>query len=145
MGAGLGCRSSPYQRSLGRAVAGIVLSVAKEVFEAESLPPAQASAARNSCQELCAVGMPLQRSSQADGLPPAAAGLCPWNWMFLSCLGSQKHCKEQLKSFCACCQQSLLRRSFSGSSSFGLPFFLLFNDIPRKGEHGGNVLVKESL
>lgn len=96
MGAGLGCRSSPYQRSLGRAVAGIVLSVAKEVFEAESLPPAQASAARNSCKELCAVGMPLQRSSQADGLPPAAAGLCPWNWMFLSCLGSQKHCKEQL-------------------------------------------------
>lgn len=87
MGAGLDYRFSPYQHSLGRAMAGIVLSVVKEVFEAESLPPAQASAARNSCQELCAVGMPLQGSSQADGLPAAAAaGLCPWSWMFLSCL-----------------------------------------------------------
>lgn len=41
------------------------------------------------------------------------------------------------QSFCACCQQSLLRRSFSGSSSFGLPFFLLFNGIPGKGDTGG--------
>lgn len=49
------------------------------------------------------------------------------------------------QSFCACCQQNLLRRSFSRSSSFGLPFFLVFHDIPRKGEHGGNVLMKESL
>lgn len=42
-------RSSPYLLSFGIASGRSVLSVVKEVFEPESLPPVEASAARNSC------------------------------------------------------------------------------------------------
>lgn len=38
------------------------------------------------------------------------------------CLESLKHCKGHFRSLCAFCQQSLLGRCFSGSSSFGLLF-----------------------
>lgn len=68
-------QSSPYLLSLGIASGRSMLSVVKEVFEAESLPPAEASAARNSCYELSSIVCclnafgKLQPSRQDDGLP----------------------------------------------------------------------------
>jgi len=67
--------SSPYLLSLCSTSGRSLLSAAKEVFEPESLPPAEAPAARNSWYELgrivrclSACGR-LQPSSHADGLP----------------------------------------------------------------------------
>lgn len=51
--------------------------------------------------------------------------------------------EEQLGSSRAFCQQSLLRRDFSGSSSFGLPFYLI--PFQGRGVQRGNTLGKVSL
>lgn len=83
--------------------------------------------------------MPLEscsRPAELMGCISVAAVVCFPNCIFLLCFKSSKCCKGQFSSSCAICQQSLLRRYFSGSSSSDLPFFFSLLILQGEGCRG---------